>query len=141
MTVSDLPALNAGLNTATIALLVAGYMAIRRGNARLHMRFMIAAFGLSVVFLGFYLAHKFLAGPTRFTGQGWIRPVYFTVLLTHTIFAMVNLPVILVTLWLACSGRFEAHRRLSRKAWPMWMYVSITGVIVYLMLYQMRWKT
>ncbi len=140
MTVSDLPAVNAGLNTATIVLLGAGYVAIRRGNARLHMRFMVAAFGLSVAFLGFYLAHKFLAGPRRFTGHGWIRPVYFTVLLTHTIFAMVNLPLILTVLWLACSGRFEAHRRLSRKVWPLWMYVSITGVIVYFMLYQMDFR-
>ncbi|HPA16970.1 MAG TPA: DUF420 domain-containing protein [Verrucomicrobiae bacterium] len=137
MTAQDLPAINAALNAATAVLLVAGYVAIRRGNARLHMRLMSAAFGLSIAFLGCYLAHKFLVGPKRFPGHGWVRPVYFAVLLTHTVLAAVNLPLIFRALWLVWVGRFEAHRRLARWAWPIWMYVSVTGVAVYLMLYRM----
>ncbi|MCC6356708.1 MAG: DUF420 domain-containing protein [Verrucomicrobiae bacterium] len=137
MTAHDLPDVNASLNAATTVLLAGGYMAIRRGDARLHMRLMIAAFALSVAFLGCYLAHKLLVGPRRFGGQGWIRPLYFTILLTHTLLAVVNLPLIVAALWLAARGRLDAHRRLARWAWPVWMYVSVTGVAVYLMLYRM----
>lgn len=137
MTVSDLPAINAALNAATGILLVMGYMAIRRGNARLHMRFMMGAFALSILFLACYLTHKSLAGHRRFSGHGWIRQAYFAILLSHTVLAMVNLPLILRAVWLACSGRFDAHRRLANIAWPIWMYVSVTGVVVYFMLYHM----
>lgn len=137
MTANDLPGINASLNAATTVILVAGYLAIRRGDARLHMRLMISAFALSVVFLGCYLAHKFLVGPKRFPGGGWVRSVYFTILITHTVLAVVNLPLILFTLWLAVMGRLEMHRRLARWTWPIWMYVSVTGVVVYLMLYRM----
>lgn len=137
MTAHDLPGVNASLNAATTGLLIAGYVAIRRGDARLHMRLMLAAFALSIMFLGSYLAHKFLIGPKRFPGEGWIRPVYFTILLTHTVLAVVNLPLVLAALWLAATGRLESHRGLARWAWPIWMYVSVTGVVVYLMLYRM----
>lgn len=139
MSAHDLPGINAALNATTSALLLFGYVAIRRGDARLHMRLMIAAFALSVVFLACYLAHKFLVGPKRFPGEGWIRPVYFTVLLTHTVLAAVNLPLILVALWFAVRGRLETHRRVARWAWPIWMYVSVTGVVVYVMLYRMAY--
>jgi putative membrane protein len=131
----ELPLANAALNTLTTVLLVAGYAAIKSGRRDLHRNLMVAAFGTSMLFLAGYLAHKFFHGTTRFTAQGWPRPVYFTILLTHTILAVVNLPLILRLLYLAVRGRFEAHRRLARWVWPVWMYVSVTGVVVYLFLY------
>jgi putative membrane protein len=138
MTAQGLPAVNASLNAATTVLLVAGFVCIKRRNIAAHRACMLSAFGLSVAFLACYLAHKFLVGPKHFGGRGWVRPLYFAILLTHTVLAVVNLPLILRALWLALHGRFEAHRRLARWAWPAWMYVSVTGVVVYVMLYRMR---
>lgn len=137
MTYSDLPLVNASLNTLTTVLLVTGYIQIKRGRQQAHGLFMAAAFVTSSLFLVCYLVHKFTVGPTRFTGEGWIRPVYFTLLLTHTVLAVVNLPLILRTIYLAVKGRYEEHRRLARWTFPVWMYVSVTGVLVYLFLY--RW--
>lgn len=134
--IEDLPALNAVLNTITASLLVAGLTAILKGKKELHQKLMMAAFVTSSLFLAGYLVHKIFHGPTRFQGEGMIRTVYFTILFTHTILAVVNLPLILRTFFLALKGRFEEHKRMARWTFPIWMYVSVTGVVVYLMLYQ-----
>ena len=136
MTYSDLPLLNACLNTLTTILLVSGYVQIKRGQQQAHGMLMGAAFLTSTLFLIGYLLHKFTVGPTKFTGEGWIRPVYFTLLLTHTVLAVFNLPLILRTIYLSIKGRYEDHKRLARWTFPIWMYVSVTGVLVYLFLYQ-----
>jgi putative membrane protein len=134
--VKDLPAVNAVLNSVTTLLLIAGITAILRGNRLWHERLMKTAFITSTLFLVGYLVHKFFHGPTSFQGQGAVRVVYFTILLTHTVLAVVNLPLILRTFYLSLSGRLEEHKRLARWTFPIWMYVSVTGVLVYLMLYQ-----
>jgi len=139
VTLSDLPFINACLNGATTVLLICGYIQIKRGRQQAHGMFMSAAFITSTLFLVGYLAHKIgMKGiHTTFPGQGWIRPVYFTLLLTHSVLAVVNLPLILRTIYLAIRGRYEEHKRLARWTFPVWMYVSVTGVLVYLFLY--RW--
>jgi uncharacterized membrane protein YozB (DUF420 family) len=130
-------ALNASLNGLSAVLLAGGYVAIRRGNVNVHKRFMISAFCVSTVFLISYLAYHYRVGHVVFQGQGWIRPVYFALLLSHTILAVVIVPMILITLRRAWLEKFDKHRLIARWTWPMWMYVSVTGVIVYLMVYQM----
>lgn len=130
-----LPALNALLNATSAALLVAGYLNIRRGRREAHRRLMLAAFATSVVFLTSYLVLRYHAGVTHFTGQGWIRPVYFAILLSHTLLAAGMLPLVLVTLGRALRGRFDLHARIARWTLPVWLYVSVTGVLVYLILY------
>lgn len=134
---SALPALNACLNAGSAAFLVAGFLSIRRGSVNAHRACMLAAFSLSVLFLVSYLTYHYHVGSVRFTGQGWIRPVYFTILISHTTLAAAVLPLALVSLWRALRGRFEAHRRIARWALPVWLYVSVTGVVVYLMLYRL----
>jgi putative membrane protein len=129
-------ALNATLNGTSAVLLACGYVAIRRGQIAVHKRFMIAAFSVSTVFLASYLIYHYRVGHVAFTGQGWIRPVYFALLLTHTILAIVIVPMILVTLRRAWLRRFDKHRIIARWTFPLWMYVSVTGVIVYVLLYQ-----
>ncbi|MDZ4788334.1 MAG: DUF420 domain-containing protein [Blastochloris sp.] len=136
MQVQDLPALNAVLNTITVLLLVAGLMAILRGKKELHQKLMLTAFATSTLFLIGYLVHKIFHGPTSFQGQGTIRYFYFTILISHTILAIVNLPLILRTFYLSLNGRFAEHKKIARWTFPIWMYVSVTGVIVYMMLYQ-----
>lgn len=135
-----LPALNAALNTTCAALLTLGYLAIRRGNVARHKACMGLAFLTSIVFLASYLTHHALHGSTRFTGTGPVRPLYFAILLTHTVLAVVIVPLVLRTLYLALRGRFDAHRRIARWTLPLWLYVSVTGVIVYWMLYRMQWS-
>ena len=137
MTFQDLPLVNAILNSLTVFLLTAGYVQIRRGNKEAHRKLMISAFLVSSLFLAGYLVHKFTVGPKLFPMQGWPRVVYLTILLPHTILAMLNLPFILAALWFAFTGKFESHKRITRWLWPSWMFVSVTGVLVYLMLY--RW--
>ncbi len=143
MTISDFPAINASLNGTSAVLLGFGFYFIRRKQVPAHKRCMIAAFVVSAIFLGCYVSyhyllfHRYHQGPTRFTGQGWVRPLYFSILLTHTILAMVIVPMILVTLYKALRGRFESHRRIARWTWPLWLYVSVTGVVVYWMLYHL----
>ena len=134
--VEDLPFYNAFLNGTTAFLLLAGLTAILKGNTRLHQRLMMTAFVTSSLFLVGYLVHKIFHGHTPFQGQGVMRTVYFTILISHTILAVVNLPLILRTFYLSLNGRFEEHKRIARWTFPSWMYVSVTGVIVYLMLYQ-----
>jgi uncharacterized membrane protein YozB (DUF420 family) len=129
-------ALNASLNGASAILLAAGYAAIRNGKIAVHKAFMISAFVVSSVFLGSYLLYHYRVGHVTFHGQGWIRPVYFTLLTTHTILAVVIVPMILVTLRRAWLGKFDRHRAIARWTLPLWFYVSVTGVIVYLMVYQ-----
>jgi uncharacterized membrane protein YozB (DUF420 family) len=129
-------ALNASLNGTSAALLGCGYWAIRSGKIAVHKRFMIAAFAVSTLFLISYLVYHYRVGHVAFQGQGWIRPVYFVLLLTHTILAIVIVPLILVTLRRAWMERFDKHRIIARWTLPLWMYVSVTGVIVYILLYQ-----
>jgi putative membrane protein len=129
-------ALNASLNGASAILLAGGYAAIRNGKIAVHKAFMISAFAVSSVFLGSYLLYHYRVGHVTFHGQGWIRPVYFVLLASHTILAVVIVPMILVTLRRAWIGRFDRHRVIARWTLPLWFYVSVTGVIVYLMVYQ-----
>jgi uncharacterized membrane protein YozB (DUF420 family) len=129
-------ALNALLNGVSAILLAGGYMAIRSGKIALHKRFMIAAFAVSSVFLVSYLLYHYRVGHVTFQGQGWIRPVYFTLLLTHTVLAVVIVPMILITLRRAWLLKFDRHRIIARWTLPLWLYVSVTGVIVYFLVYQ-----
>lgn len=129
-------ALNATLNGTSAVLLAAGYSAIRSGKIELHKKFMISAFAVSSAFLVSYLLYHFHVGHVAFQGQGWIRPVYFTLLTSHTILAIVIVPMIIVTLRRAFLERFDKHRLMARWTLPLWFYVSVTGVIVYLMVYQ-----
>jgi uncharacterized membrane protein YozB (DUF420 family) len=142
MTIHDLPAVNATLNGLSAVLLALGFFFIKRGNKIAHRNCMISAFCTSVIFLGCYLTyHGYLAlvlhqGPTRFLNPAWFRPVYLTILLTHTILAAAIVPLILVTLHRARKQQFEAHKKIARWTWPLWMYVSVTGVVIYLLLYR-----
>jgi putative membrane protein len=129
-------ALNATLNGASAILLAAGYSAIRSGKRELHKKLMLSAFFVSCAFLVSYLVYHYRVGHVAFQGEGWIRPVYFTLLISHTILAIVIVPLILITLRRAFLERFDKHRLIARYTLPLWFYVSITGVIVYLMLYQ-----
>jgi putative membrane protein len=141
MSIHDLPAVNATLNGLSGVFITAGYIFIKRGNKIAHRNCMITAFCTSVVFLACYLTyHSYLAivlheGPTRFLKPLWFRPIYLTILGTHTILAMVIVPLILITLWRAKKERFEAHKKIARWTWPLWMYVSVTGVLIYWLLY------
>ena len=130
-----LPATNAGLNAACTVLLLCGYLFIRNGKIRWHRASMIAAFACSSVFLALYLYFHAHAGVIRFGGQGWIRPVYFTILVSHTTLAVVIVPLVLITLSRALRERFDRHRKIARWTLPLWLYVSVTGVIVYWLLY------
>ena len=129
-------ACNASLNGLSAVLLVAGYAAIRSGKRELHKKFMISAFGVSSAFLISYLAYHYRVGHVAFQGQGWIRPVYFVLLGTHTVLAVVIVPLILVTLRRAWLEQFDKHKIIARCTLPLWFYVSVTGVIVYWMVYQ-----
>jgi len=132
---ASLPAVNASLNGACTILLLLGFFAIRARRISLHRFFMVTAFFCSAIFLILYLYFHFHAGIIRFGGQGWIRPVYFTILITHTTLAVVIVPLVLITLSRALRERFDKHRAIARWTLPLWLYVSITGVIVYWLLY------
>jgi putative membrane protein len=130
-------ALNACLNGLSGALLACGYAAIRAGRQDVHKAFMLSAFGASTIFLISYVAYHIRVGKAvLFHGQGWIRPVYFTLLTSHTILAVAIVPLILVTLRRAWLERFDKHRLIARWTLPLWFYVSVTGVIIYFMVYQ-----
>lgn len=133
----DLPLLNACLNGATAVFLVTGYAFVRRGRIPQHRACMGTALALSGVFLTSYLVYHANVGSIRFTATGPVRTVYFAILVTHTLLAMAVVPLALVTVWRALRGRFGAHMRIARWTLPIWLYVSVTGVLVYLMLY--RW--
>jgi uncharacterized membrane protein YozB (DUF420 family) len=142
MTILDLPLVNACLNGLSAILLGAGYYFIRRKNQLAHRNCMVSAFVTSILFLICYLTyHGYLGyvlhkGPTVFKNPGWFRPIYLMILVSHTILAVVIVPLVLVTLTRAVKRRFELHRKIARWTWPLWMYVSVTGVIIYLLLYQ-----
>jgi len=135
ISVAQLPTLNAALNTLSAVLLFTGYLYIRSKNRSAHRVCMLSAFASSILFLISYLIYHYHVGSVPFKGQGWIRPIYFTILLTHTILAVTVVPLALVTLSRALRERFDAHRRIARWTLPIWLYVSVTGVVVYLMLY------
>jgi putative membrane protein len=133
--IAQLPTLNAALNSLSAVFLLAGFLLIKSGNRNAHRACMLTAFACSILFLISYLIYHYHVGSVPFKGQGWIRPVYFTILLTHTILAVTVVPLALVTLRRAWREKFAAHRRIARWTFPIWMYVSVTGVIVYWMLY------
>ena len=136
MTLNDLPALNASLNGLCAILLSFALYFIRRKNIVAHRRCMIAAVVTSTIFLASYLTyHLGVHGITRFKNPPWFRPIYLTLLLTHTLCAAIILPLVIVTLARALKGRFDLHKKIARWTWPIWMYVSVTGVIVYWLLY------
>ncbi len=130
-------ALNASLNGGSAVLLAGGYAAIRSGKIAVHKTFMISAFCVSSVFLFSYVIYHLRVGSVQFQGQGWIRPFYFVLLGTHTILAAVIVPMILITLRRAWREQFDKHRLIARWTLPLWFYVSVTGVIVYILLYQL----
>jgi len=139
MTLRDLPTLNAFLNGTSAALLVTGWFLIRSGLKEAHRKAMTAAFVCSVLFLASYLTYHAFVGSVRFPGTGTARIVYLAILLTHTLLAAAAGPLALAVFVLARRGRFATHRRLARWTLPLWLYVSVTGVVVYLMLYRSAW--
>ena len=136
VSIGDLPAINATLNGMSAALLIAGFLAARGRRIVLHRTLMLSALGASGLFLASYLYYHAHAGTTRFVATGWIRPVYFFILFTHTVLAVVILPLVVVTVYRALRNDFLRHRRIARITLPVWLYVSVTGIAVYLMLYQ-----
>jgi putative membrane protein len=137
MEITDLPTLNASLNALSAVFLTAGYVFIRRGDRINHMRAMLAALGTSGLFLVSYVIYHANIGSKPFPGQGTIRWIYLTILLTHIVLAAVILPMALVTATHGLRARFDRHVRLARWTLPIWLYVSVTGVVIYVMLYQM----
>jgi putative membrane protein len=139
MSIHDLPAVNASLNAISGVLLVIGYALMRARKIDLHRRVMIAAFAASSLFLICYVVYHAQVGSVRFTRQGFVRPLYFTILTTHVTLAAVVLPLAIVTLWRGLSSKYPQHRRVARWTFPIWLYVSVTGVLVYVLLYQPTW--
>lgn len=137
MAISDLPTLNAILNSISAILLITGYSFIRRKKINAHRTCMISAFVTSTLFLVSYLTYHYHVGSVRFQGQGAIRSIYFVILLTHTVLAAVIVPLILITFARALKRNFAKHRAIARWTFPLWLYVSVTGVVVYLMLYHL----
>jgi uncharacterized membrane protein YozB (DUF420 family) len=137
MSISDLPTLNATLNASSAVLLVAGYLFIRRGDRTNHQRCMIGALSVSALFLLSYVIYHFNAGSRPFPGQGPVRLVYFAILITHVVLAAAILPLALMTATRGLRAQFSRHVAIARWTLPLWLYVSVTGVVIYLMLYQM----
>jgi len=137
ISVSQLPSLNAALNSLSAVFLVTGYYFIKSKRIGAHRACMLSAFVSSTLFLVSYLVYHYQVGSVPFKGQGWMRTVYFTILITHTVLAVTVVPLALITLVRALKERFAAHRRIARWTFPVWLYVSVTGVIVYLMLYKL----
>jgi uncharacterized membrane protein YozB (DUF420 family) len=137
LALTDLPTVNAALNATSAVLLALGYGFIRRRQVAAHKLCMIAAFITSILFLVSYLVYHYHVGSVRFPGQGWVRPLYFTILITHTILAIVIVPLALITLFRAWKADFTRHARIARWTLPIWLYVSLTGVVIYVMLYQL----
>jgi putative membrane protein len=137
VTLSDLPAVNASLNGMAAVFLGLGYYFVKRNRLIAHRNCMIAAVSSSVLFLISYLTYHFTVKTlTRFHDPAWFRPIYITLLISHTILAVVIVPMILITLSRALRERFDLHKKIARWTWPLWMYVSVTGVLIYLLLYQ-----
>lgn len=139
LTVQDLPALNATLNATTAVLLTAAYGLIRTRRIAAHRAAMIAACIVSALFLASYLVYHAQAGSKHFPGTGWIRPVYFAILISHTVLAAAVVPLALVTFTRGLRSDFSRHARIARWTLPLWLYVSVTGVVIYVMLYRLSW--
>jgi len=139
ISIQDLPAVNATLNALSGVLLVAGYVLMRQRRIEQHRKVMLAAFLTSSLFLVCYLVYHAQVGSVRFTRQGFVRPLYYTILITHVTLAASVVPLALITLTRGLKGRFAQHRRIARWTFPIWLYVSITGVLVYVLLYQPTW--
>ena len=139
LSVHDLTAVNASLNALSGVLLLCGYTLMRQRKIALHRRFMIAAFASSVVFLICYVVYHAQVGSVPFPRHGFVRPLYFTILLTHVVLAASVPPLAIITLTRGLQGRYPQHRRIARWTFPIWLYVSITGVLVYVLLYQPTW--
>ncbi len=133
--VNSLPAVNASLNGLSTILLISAYVQIRKGNREAHRALMLSACASSVLFLTSYLIYHNNAGMTKFLGEGWSRTAYFFILATHVPLAALVLPLVIVTVTFALRGNFERHRRIARITFPIWLYVSVTGVLVYFFLY------
>lgn len=131
--ISDLTHVNAALNAMTMVLLGLGLWFILRGERKRHRASMLAAFVVSATFLFTYLVYHFSAGLAKFGGEGVIRPIYFTILILHVVAAVVVTPLVPITLFRALAGRFDRHRKIARWTWPLWMYVAVSGVVVYVM--------
>jgi putative membrane protein len=136
ISLSDLPALNATLNALSFLFLTIGFYFIRNKKVTAHKTCMLTALSVSVIFLISYLVYHFNVGSVHYAKQGWVRPVYFTILLTHTVLAITLVPMVAVTLVRALKERFDKHRKIAHWTLPIWMYVSVTGVMIYLMLYK-----
>lgn len=132
-----LPSLNAALNSLSTVLIVAGITAIKRGRIAIHKACMAGALASSTLFLASYLYHHYHAGTTRFAGSGSVRAIYLAILLSHTILAAAIVPMVIGAVSQAWRGRWESHRRWGGRTWPLWLYVSVTGVVIYWMLYRM----
>ena len=135
ISVHDLPALNATLNTAATVLLISGYTSIRLKLVKAHIAFMVLALLVSVGFLASYLTFHFIAGHTTFNGKGFIKWIYYPMLISHVILAAAIVPLVLTTVFFAIRRQFDRHRRIARWTLPLWLYVSVTGVLVYMMCY------
>jgi uncharacterized membrane protein YozB (DUF420 family) len=135
MTIYDLSSVNALLNFVSFILLVLGYREIKSGRKEKHKRYMLSAASCSVLFLVSYLVYHYFVGSVKFQGEGWSRPFYFTILLTHTVLAAALAPMAILTLYRGLTGNFELHKKIAKITFPVWTYVSVTGVLVYLMLY------
>jgi putative membrane protein len=140
ITLSQLPTINATLNSLSAVFLFTGYLFIRSKKPGAHRACMLVAFACSILFLVSYLVYHYHVGSVPFKGRGWIRPVYFTILFTHTILAVAVVPLAIITLIRALREKFPAHRRIARWTFPIWLYVSVTGVVVYWMLYGLVWS-
>jgi uncharacterized membrane protein YozB (DUF420 family) len=136
LTIADLPLLNATLNGISTLLLSSGYVAIRRQHVALHKTCMLSACVTSILFLTSYLIYHYHIGSRPFPGQGGVRVVYFAILISHTILSVVIVPMVLMTLYRALTSQWLRHQRLARWTLPLWLYVSLTGVVIYIMLYQ-----
>ena len=139
MTIHDLPAVNASLNALSGILLVIGYTLMRLRRIELHRKFMIAAFTASSLFLICYVVYHAQVGSVRFTRGGFVRPLYYTILITHVALAITVVPLAIITLSRGLKGLYPQHRRIARWTFPIWLYVSVTGVLVYVLLYQPTW--
>lgn len=137
MDISILPSVNAGLNTLSAMFLITGYVMIRQGRRKAHKRLMLSAVASSTLFLASYLFYHYHHGRTLYPGTGMMRTTYFTILLTHTVLAVAIVPLVLLSLRGAFSGNFKKHKRIARWTLPIWIYVSITGVVIYVMLYRL----
>jgi putative membrane protein len=137
VTVTDLPTLNALLNASSAVLLLIGHRFIRRGNQQTHKKFMLSALAVSAAFLVSYLVYHYHHGATSFTGEGIVRLIYFSILISHTILAMAVVPLALITLARGLKGQFDKHTKIARWTYPIWLYVSVTGVMIYIMLYHL----